>query len=385
MAETVDGLEDLALTWSGRALDVGRIEAELGKLRYMAAGAPAEGQGFALRTSFLNMVIYAEHPEGAQYASSIIEDLATHHPSRALIVVAHPHDGESHIEAQLAAHSHMSQALEQSVCCEEVTLHVAGPAARHLHSIIIPLLIPDLPVYLWWTEQLPQEPHLFQELLETADRLIIDSARFEDQPAALQRLAALSARETRAAVGDVNWQRLHTWRDLLSEQRSVAEMRHHLSSVKSVEIRYAKGHGGSKAGSAFLFLAWLAGELGWDTHGVSAHSSGRLTLRADEGRRVSAFIHAVDYPTLEPGRIVGVKIACQSETARALLSINRTGDPYHLTIRTEHRDGITEDSVRIEPGDAAGLLVRELDTAPQDGEFARVLNAALPLMMAARA
>ena len=132
MAETLDsrnggGLQDLALTWSGRALDVSRIEAELGKLRYMAAGEPASGQGFALRTSLLNMVVYAEHEEGGLMASRVIEELASYHPSRALVVIANAAAEESLIEAQLAAHCHISRSEEQSVCCEEVTLRVGGP------------------------------------------------------------------------------------------------------------------------------------------------------------------------------------------------------------------------------------------------------------------
>lgn len=384
MAETVDGLDDLALTWSGRALDVSRIEAELDKLRYMVAGQPSGGPGFAMRTSLLNMVVYAEHEESAQYASRIIEDLSSHHPSRALIVVAQPSDGESHIEAQLAAHCHMSQAMEQSVCCEEVTLHVSGRAAHHLHSIIVPLLVPDLPVYIWWTERLPEDPHLFLELLGTSDRLIVDSARFWDQPEELLRLARLSEQEPRSTVGDLTWGRLETWRDLLTQQQHVTEMRHHLASVKSVEVRYAGG-ATDKSGAAFLFAAWLAEELGWNTGAVSSHGAGRFTVRAAEDRRVSVHLLPVDYQLVEPGYLVSLKIACQSETASALLSISRTGDPHHLTIRTEHRGGVTEDHVRIEQGDVAEMLMRELDGAPHSSDYRRVLRLAAPLLSASRA
>lgn len=383
MAETVDGLQDLSLTWSGRALDIGRIEAELDKLRYMVAGQPAGGPGFALRTSLLNMVVYAEHEGTGQYASRAIEDLSTHHPSRALIVIARPSEEESHIEAQLAAHCHMSQALEQTVCCEEVTLNVAGRAAKHLRSIIVPLLVPDLPVYVWWMEGIPDDPHVFLELLEASDHMIVDSGRFADQPGAMLQLHKLAEQVTRPTVGDLNWGRLDAWRELLQQQKHLAEMRHHFSSVKSVEIRYARGEG-DRSGQAFLYLAWLAGELGWTSSAVSSHGAGKFTLRAEEDRRVSVFLQPIDYPAIDPGLLVSLKIACQSETARALLTISRTGDPHHLTIRTEHRGGTTEDNVRIEQDTTSLMLMRELD-APHDAQYNRVLRAAVPLVMAARA
>lgn len=386
MAETIDsGLDDLALTWSGRAIDIGRIEAELGKLRYMVAGGGSTGDGFALRTSLLNMVVYAEREEEMDFAGRVIEDLASHHPSRALIVLARPSDGESHIEAQLAAHSHISRSLEQSVCCEEISLKVAGPAAMHLHSVIVPLLVPDLPVYVWWTEPLPADPHLFLQLMAAADHFIVDSNRFEDQLSGLLGLARLAEQESRTTLGDLNWRRLEPWRDFFDRQQNIAEMRHHFSSVKSMEIRYAAGHSAHKPAQAFLLLAWLARELGWDARTLSAHGGQRLSFGAGEGRPISVYLHAVNYPAVEPGTLVSVKIACESETASALLSISRTGDPYHLTVRTEHRGGAIEEHVRFEPAQASALLVLELDAPPHDPEYGSILRTAVPLIMATRA
>ncbi len=385
MAETVDtGLQDLALTWSGRALDVSRIEAELGKLRYMAAGEPG-GQGFALRTSLLNMVVYAQHEELGLMASRVIEELASRHPSRALVMIAEAGADESLIEAQLAAHCHISRAEEQSVCCEEITLRVSGPAALHLHSIIVPLLVPDLPVYTWWTEQMPEETHLFHELMDSSDHVIVDSDTFDDELGGLLALAALSESAPRCTIGDLNWGRLNLWRDLIEQQRNVTEMRHHLSSVESVEIRFAGDHDSRKSGRAILYLAWLARRLGWDIASVSSHGPERFTLRADEGRTVKAYIHPADLPTVEPGTLVSVKISCRSETARALLSMSRTADPNHLVVRTEHLGSASEEGYRLEPAAVSALIMLELNAGPHESGFDEMLRAAGPLIKAARA
>jgi glucose-6-phosphate dehydrogenase assembly protein OpcA len=386
VAETVDSsLEDLALTWSGRAVDVGRIEAELDKLRYMVAGERGAGDGFAMRTSLLNMVVYTQREEETDVASRVIEDLASHHPSRALIVLARPAEGECRIEAQLAAHCHISRSRDQSVCCEEITLRVSGPAALHLHSVTVPLLVPDLPVYVWWTEPLPADSHLILQLMESADHLIVDSNRFADQLGDLPQLARLAEQEPRATLGDLSWRRLEPWRDFFDRQKNIAEMRHHFGSVKSVEIRYADGRGQQKSAQAFLLLAWLARELGWDTSSLSAHGGQRLTFRAEEGRQISAYLHPVAYESIEPGSVVSVKIACESETARAMLSISRTGDPFHLTVRTEHRGGAEEEHVRFEAAESSSLLMMELDAPTHDPEYGNVLRTAVPLIMAARA
>lgn len=379
------GPQDLALTWSGQALDVGRIEAELAKLRYMAAGEPASGEGFALRTSLLNMVAYAEHEEGGLMASSVIEELASHHPSRALVMIANETGDESRIDAQLAAHCHISRSEEQSVCCEEVTLRVQGPAARHLHSIIVPLLVPDLPVYTWWTEEAPDDVQLIRELMQTSDRLVVDTDKMRDGLTSMLVLAHLSELETHCTIGDLNWDRLDMWRDLLDQQRNITDMRHHLASVESVEIRYAGKPRDNKPGRAILFLAWLARRLGWDAASVTSEGPQRFNLRYGEGQTVSAYVHPLDLPTVSPGSIVSIKIACRAEGKGALLSISRTGDPYHLTVRTEHNDDVMEEGYRLDLPDTAALLIMELDAGPRDKEYNNILRAAGPLIKAARA
>ncbi len=382
MAEAVDGLQDLSLTWSGRALDVGHIEAELGKLRYLAAGEPAGGEGFALRTSLLNMVVYTQHEEGASHASRVIEDLASHHPSRAIVIVAQQSDEESHIEAQLAAHCHITQE-EHSVCCEEICLRVSGRAASHLHSLIVPLLVPDLPVHIWWSEPLPDDPHLILSLMESADHVIIDSARFAHQLQGLVHLAPLTEKVPQPMFGDLNWNRLTPLRELFQRQRQVADIRHHLSTVQSVEVRYA-GNGPEVGAQAFLFLAWLAQELGWDTRSVAGRGKDHIVVRYYE-QKIDIYIKPVPYPTVEDGTIVSLKIACEAESRSALLTMSRTADPHHVIVRVEHMDEVGEDHLRIEPMEISGLLMREIDRPIRDPEFTRVLRAAIPLINAASA
>jgi glucose-6-phosphate dehydrogenase assembly protein OpcA len=378
-------MEDLALTWSGRALDVSRIESELAKLRYMAAGEPVTGEGFALRTSLLNMVVYAEHEEDGLVASDVIEELASHHPSRALVVIADANAPEAKIDAELAAHCHISRNEEQSVCCEEVTLRVGGPPAAHLHSIIVPLLVPDLPVYLWWTAELPATRHLFAELMDASDRVIVDTGRMRDQLASLVQLSKLADIEPQTTVGDLNWDRLEVWRDLLDQQRNITEMRHHLASVESIEIRYV-GKGEEKvSGRAILFLSWLGRKLGWDLRSVSSHGPSRLTIRVDEERTVSAYLHPVELATVEAGALVSVKIVCRTEGKKALLSVSRTADPYHITVRTEHNDEVEEEGYRLDAPSTTTLLMMELDDGPRDREYLTNLRAAIPLINAARA
>ena len=110
MAKAV-GKEEVTLTWSGRAVDIGRIESELVRLRYEAAGGAKGGEMFAIRTSLLNLVVHAADEKAARRASQVIAGMPSHHPSRSIIAVTKPSEAESRIDAELLAHCHVSPGL----------------------------------------------------------------------------------------------------------------------------------------------------------------------------------------------------------------------------------------------------------------------------------
>src|SRR5207245_501729 len=98
------------------------------------------------------------------------------------------------------------------VTTERVILHAHGEPARHLASLVTPLLISDIPVVLWWPGA-PQFDHpLFDDLCQLADRLVVDTDQGFDQ-SDLRRLLEVARREhARASIGDLNWARLIAWR-----------------------------------------------------------------------------------------------------------------------------------------------------------------------------
>lgn len=377
MAEAVDQ----ELSWRGRGVDVDRIEAELTKLRYLATGGSAGGDGVAIRTSLANLVVHAEDESVADQARRVIEDLSEHHPSRALVIIASPSEDESRIDASLAAHCHMEPGMDQHVCCEEVTMRVSGRAAYHLRSIIVPLLIPDLPVIVWWTGALPDKSHLIEELCEVADHFVIDSARFSDQLGGLSRMRDLATLHN-CAIGDLNYERVRSWRDIVQQYSGPADLAGWLTSVKSIEISYTDPGTGAR-GQAVLFLAWLCGRLGLDSVGAGSHGAERLTL-AQDGRRVPIYLQPDRYEGVDRGWLTSVKLAFERDGETAFFAISRMADPLRITVRSELAGDVREDHVRIEACDSRDVLRHQLDTAPHDPEFMRLLIAATPLLEAAR-
>jgi hypothetical protein len=101
-----------SLHWSGQAVDIQAIDAALESLREEAGdAAPAEGAALGTRTSVLTLVAYALDAAAAQRAEETIANLPEYHPSRSIIVLAQPSDGEPCIDARLSAHCHIAPGL----------------------------------------------------------------------------------------------------------------------------------------------------------------------------------------------------------------------------------------------------------------------------------
>jgi len=234
----------------GGRMNVGQIERELGKLRTNDDGT------LALRSSVLNLIVVTDEEAAAEVTNSVSK-LASRHPARAVVLVA-DHEGESNVDVRLSAFCNVRGGGAQ-VCAEQVTIHAEGPPARHLESLAGPLLIPDLPVFLWYPGEFSPRSLEFAAMADLADRIIVDSAASENHESCLREIAALIEDPEMPAIGDLQWVGLSPWRSLLADTFGAPERAGDLEKIGSAEVLYAPGG----ENRALLLVGWLASTLGW--------------------------------------------------------------------------------------------------------------------------
>ncbi len=145
------------------------------------------------------------------------------------------------------------------VCAEQITIHVEGPPAEHLESLAGPLLIPDLPVFLWYPDgDVPGSPEC-EGMAALADRLILDSGVAGDCEASLRSVANLLEHDEVPAVGDLQWAALSPWRSLVADLFASRKRTGELGKIRRVEILH--DHTGEC--QALLLVGWLSTALGW--------------------------------------------------------------------------------------------------------------------------
>jgi glucose-6-phosphate dehydrogenase assembly protein OpcA len=326
--------------WGGRALGVAALERELARLR-RAQSAHAREQGHAVaRASVLNLVVYAEREVHARRAAHSISDLSLRHPSRAIVLLADRGAREG-VEGEIEKHCHLppADAIHQ-VCYEQILLRARGDSDERLASAVIPLLVPDLPVFLWWTGTPPIGRRHFDDLIALADRLIFDSADFARPDELLPAIARIGAQgRGRYGVTDLNWTRLTPWRELVSMFFDVPAYRPLLDGITGARVGFAVDMDGRDIhpSQALLLIGWLASRLGWRPIQklAPAEAGGLLfAMVRRDGERVMVRVRPRFERGLEEGDLSGVRIQARIGEITAEFVVKRRPDPRHATATT---------------------------------------------------
>ncbi|WP_133913770.1 glucose-6-phosphate dehydrogenase assembly protein OpcA [Streptomyces sp. NBC_00582] len=166
-----------------------------------AIGTPAVGM-------VLTMVIVTDE-ENAYDAIKAAEEASHEHPSRTLVVIKrHARTPRERTQSRLDAEVRVGS---EAGTGETVILRTYGEVSDHADSVVLPLLLPDAPVVVWWPVDAPEYPSK-DPLGALAQRRITDLYAVEHP------LQTLETRMRSYAPGDTDlaWTRLTPWRSMLA-------------------------------------------------------------------------------------------------------------------------------------------------------------------------
>jgi len=196
------------------------------------------------------------------------------HPSRILVIVRSQAKA-SRIDAEVRASLDVPGSL---VICK-----VSGEALEHTESLVVPLILSDLPVVVWWPGESPEAPSL-DPLGALGTRVVTDVANSDDPMTTL-----LSHARTRdAGSTDLAWPRITRWRGLLVNA---------LDEV-GADVTKAVVEAGSRSVPADLMAAWLEARLGCEVERVETTHRGHICMRLHTSRGDITLTHDPNGPAL---------------------------------------------------------------------------------------
>ncbi|MGI5193502.1 glucose-6-phosphate dehydrogenase assembly protein OpcA [Streptomyces sp. CA-288835] len=284
-----------------------------------AIGTPAVGM-------VLTMVIVTDE-ENAYDSIKAAEEASHEHPSRTLVVIRRvsrtPRDRtKSRLDAEVRVGADAGTG-------ETVVLRLYGEAGDHADSVILPLLLPDAPVVVWWPVDAPEVPAK-DPLGALAQRRITDMYAVEAPLIALeQRVASYAPGDT-----DLAWTRLTPWRSMLAAALDQAR----------AEVISAAVESEAENPSAELLARWLEARLrvrvdrvvtpGPVVTGVQLDTvNGEVRIDRPEGPLATLSLPG------QPSRTLALKVRPTSELIAEELRRLDADDMYAIALRGADKAG----------------------------------------------
>jgi glucose-6-phosphate dehydrogenase assembly protein OpcA len=195
-----------AVEWAGDDVTVGDVVDALCRLRDECSH---EERGPDMRTSVMTHLAWVPS-DWEEAAVETLAGLGERHPSRGILLFPEP-DGDDGIDAKVSMLAFPLREQRRHIAAEVVELRLRGQSSRAAASIVNPLLIPGLPVFLRWRGRPAFGEPAAEQLIEVCDRLIYDSKEWPDVPQAYTELPF-----DQAACSDIAWRRTEPWRGALA-------------------------------------------------------------------------------------------------------------------------------------------------------------------------
>ena len=206
---------------------------------------------------------------------------------------------------------------------ETVVLRLYGEVIDHAQSVVLPLLLPDAPVVVWWPVDAPLDP--------AKDPLgALAQRRVTDTYAAEQPVHELAARAEAYAPGDTDlaWTRITPWRSMLA-----AALDQVICEVSAVEVE-----GEEFNPSCELLAMWLADRLKVPVKRSLSAGPGLTAVRMETN--------------------CGPIVLDRADGSLATLSIEGQPDRAVALKRRETAELIAEELRRLDPDDTYASALR---------------------------
>lgn len=372
------------------AVDITAIERELTML-WQHAADPATSTQPVTRACTLNFVACASNQQVAEQMTTIIQGITRSHPNRTVMITHDSAAPEARLAAWVQANCQMTAPGMPQVCGEQISIDARGSATAQVASLVLSLLLPDLPVVLWWPHSAPFDDPLFERLHNFVDRVIIDTASFMHPDRDMHRLAELlgyaETSRTHYAVSDLNWARLTPWRELTAQFFDARVLLPHLRRLDKIVIDYVYTPDQPvNRMQALLLAGWLTTRLGWTPLDDSVSVEGDLmrlhlrrpapTVGPNAIRLVTVELHAVliTHHTLDT--VVALRLLALDNILASFV-VERTDDANVLrtTAEVAQLSSMTR-LARVERPNDSTMLANELRLVRNDRSFEEALCAA---------
>jgi glucose-6-phosphate dehydrogenase assembly protein OpcA len=360
-----------------RQIDVSAIEQELGTLWKQAEEPDRHGDSPpVVRACAFNLVVVSGDRQDEKTLDLLIDEVTAARPARTFVIATGESDGPAALEAWVSARCTIPMPGEKQVCCEQINLAVGGSDLHKVASVLRSLLVPDVPVVLFWNRDVTPE-HLLGQLIAISDHALLDSAGDSNPRDRFRTWERMIRSFDRKSFSDLSWDRAGGWRLLIGDLFETLAMREHLKDVRTIRIEHSGStpHGCRGFAEGCLIAGWLAQSLGWKHVRSSGMVSGQditFIFRTMDSSVQTRIVLEEKSGAGDPG-IMGV---CFEHGSGRRLTCTRSNERGIVMVENSVRStGSERIFTHIRRASDPELMVRRMDHLYGDPLFERSLRA----------
>lgn len=223
--------------------------------------APLNPEGS--KACLFNLIVYTHESHRTAYFTQIVKLIKTQFPCRIIFITNNPLSKENYFHVKSSCEKNQDGT---GFACDEFFIETAGQDLNRVNFILLPLFVPDLPIYLLWGQDPTTEYTILPHLENFATRLIFDAETTEDlQQFSREMLNRINSSPIQ--IVDMNWARMGGWREILAQSYDSKDGLEQLAAANHIELIYSNQpselftHPNTQA---IYLQAWLASCLEWN-------------------------------------------------------------------------------------------------------------------------
>jgi len=265
-----------------------------------------------MRASLFNLIIYTKKTQRNFYLNLIVKNVIKKFPSR-IILITYDKDRKQqdlHTSASILS----TEVGKNVIACDLIEIDLCKKYHPQIPFIIFPHVLPDLPIYLIYVDDLSKTNAIIRKLGLLANRMIFDSEAISDLTLFV-RLMCKHNKESHTDIADLNWTRIEEWRQLFANIFHPPEELSRLKEATKIDIYYNSAkvpHIHHTNIQSIYLQAWIAVQLGWKCIMVSKKARCKKFFYNTLDLSIQISLHPSPLKTLPPGSILAIEITTKN-------------------------------------------------------------------------
>jgi hypothetical protein len=257
-----------------------------------------------------NLVIYTHEEKRTEYFQHLFSRIYEKFPCRVIFIQQTTTSKEMVQKLQTNRESFGDQFIIQSL----------PEQLSQVGFVLLPLLIPDLPIYLIWGQNPAADKVILPQLHKFATRLVYDSECDQDLQSFSQTMLCKLGNIS-CDFMDIDWALISGWRDVISQIFDSQPRYEILLNCSSVEIKYnvlETPLPQRKATQSIYLQGWFAGQLKWEFQSLTRDKENLKIYYLNENNEITIMLRPTERNNLPAGAIIEISFLSMNDRCLSL-------------------------------------------------------------------